>query len=312
MKKAILFSGQGAQYPGMFVALIEKYDYIKKIFSEASDIVGIDLINLCKNGTVEEMSQTQNLQPLILTCDIAAWELLKRNGVSADYFAGYSLGEYAALYASGFISFIDVMELIVVRANAMQTAVPIGVGGMAAVIFSDQSVVDNYFKSLDRKVWISNKNTKGQYSISGITEDLESTCEELKELGVLVKKIPVSVPFHCELLKPAADTIKNKLDQINVNEVSVPIVMNFDGTMETNIREIKDKLYLQSFHTVQWIETLNSLYSSNVTCFVECGPGYTLTNFTRRMRFENVQIHNVENDETLQKTIYEIVGKRRY
>lgn len=309
MKKAILFSGQGAQYPGMFVDLIEKYDYIKEIFFEASDIVGIDLINLCKNGTIEEMSRTQNLQPLILTCDIAAWELLKRNGVSADYLAGYSLGEYAALYASGFISFIDVMKLIVVRANAMQTAVPVGVGGMAAVIFSDQSVVDNYFERLDKKVWISNKNTKGQYSISGIAEDLESACEELKKLGVLVKKVPVSVPFHCELLKPAADTIKNKIEQINVNDVSVPIVMNFDGTMETNIQEIKNKLYLQSFHTVQWIETLDCMYSSNITCFVECGPGHILTNFTRRMRFENVQVYNVENDETLQKTIHEIVGK---
>ncbi len=307
MKKAILFSGQGAQYPGMFVDLIEKYDYVKKIFSDASDIVGIDLINLSKNGIAEEMSLTQNLQPLILTCDIAAWELLKRNGVSADYFAGYSLGEYAALYASEFLSFIDVMKLIVVRANAMQTAVPVGVGGMAAVIFSDQSVVDNYFERLDKKVWISNKNTKGQYSISGTGEDLESVCEDLKKLGIFVKKVPVSVPFHCVLLKPAADIIKNKLDEIGINEVSIPIVMNFDGKTETNIQEIKDKLYFRSFHTVQWIDTLNFLYSRNVTCFIECGPGHTLTNFTRRMRFENVQVHNVENEESLQRTVYEIM-----
>ena len=178
MKKAILFSGQGAQYKGMYVDLIETYNYIYNIFSEASYIVGVDLINMCRNGTAEEIALTQNLQPLILTCDIAAWELLKRSGVKPDYFAGYSLGEYAALYASGFFSFKDVMELVVVRANAMQKAVPIGIGEMAAIIFREPSVVDNYFDNLKKRVWISNKNTKGQYSISGITEEVENACED--------------------------------------------------------------------------------------------------------------------------------------
>ena len=122
-------------------------------------------------------------------------------------------------------------------------------------------------------------------------------------MGVLVKKVPVSVPFHCELLKPAAETIKIKLDQISVNEVSVPIIMNYDGNEETDIQRIKEKLYYQTFNTVQWIDTLSFLYNNDVTCFIECGPGRVLTNFTRRMRFDGIQVFNIENNDTLQKTI---------
>ncbi len=302
MKDAIVFSGQGAQYPGMFVDLIESYDCVKQIFEDASDIIKIDLIDLCRNGTKEQMALTENLQPLVLTCDIAAWEIIKRN-VNADFFAGYSLGEYAALYAAGVISFKDVMELIVVRANAMQSAVPVGKGGMAAVIFSDADVVDSYFENLDKQVWISNRNTNGQYTIAGLADDLGQVSKDLAAKGVIVKQIPVSVPFHCKLLLPAAEVIKEKLDQITINEPNVPIVMNYDGQIETDIQSIKQKMYYQAFNTVQWIDTLKCLNANGVTRFIECGPGHTLTNFVKRMRMQDVVALNVENSSTLEKVL---------
>lgn len=308
MKNAILFSGQGAQYPGMFVELIEKYDFVREIFEDASSIVNINLINLCRSGSKEELSLTENLQPLILACDIASWKLLENERVKADFFAGYSLGEYAALYASGFISFKDVFELITVRAQAMQTSMPVGTGGMAAVIFTDGAVVDNYFVDLDKKVWISNKNTKGQYSIAGLKNDLKDVCADLTKMGVLIKKVPVSVPFHCELLKPAADIILNKLKTIDVHTSSVPIVVNYDGKPETNVVKIKEKVYYQSFNAVQWIDTMSFLYENDVKSFIECGPGHTLSNFARRMRFNDAAIYNVENEVSFQKTIEGMSG----
>ena len=132
----------------------------------------------------------------------------------------------------------------------MQTAVPAGTGGMAAVIFTDGSVVDNYFADLNKKIWISNKNTKGQYSIAGLENDLEDVCANLRKMGVLIKKVSVSVPFHCELLKPAVDIIMKKLEMIDVHASSVPVVMNYDGKPETDAVKIKEKVYYQSFNAV--------------------------------------------------------------
>lgn len=294
MKNAILFAGQGAQYRGMYVELIKQSETVNKTFKNASDITGIDLVRLCEKGSEQELAMTENLQPLVFTCDIASWELLKENNVASDFFAGYSLGEYAALYAAGCCSLAEILELITIRANAMQAAIPVGVGGMSAVIFDDPSVVDEYFNNTKRKVWISNRNTLGQYSIAGLNEDMEYVCSDLKKLGALTKKVPVSVPFHCELLKSAADKIRMKLDSIQVKNASIPVVMNYDGLLEIDADEIKRKVCLQTYSTVQWIKTLNTLKENETTNFIECGPGHTLTNFTKRMRFIDANIFNVE------------------
>ncbi|MGI6256696.1 MAG: ACP S-malonyltransferase [Anaerovoracaceae bacterium] len=303
MKKAVVFPGQGAQKPGMFMDLYESYDVVKTVFDQASQIIGNDLAQLCREGSREEMSLTVNSQPLILACGIAAWELYKMQNGRPEYLAGYSLGEYAALYAAGCISFTDVFKIIKIRAQAMQEAVPRGVGGMAAVIFSDEKKVTDYFHQNHRQVWIANYNTKGQVSIAGKIGDVQIACKELDALGIITKQLPVSAPFHCRLLEDAKIRIAEEIHRVSLMDAAVPVVTNVDGEAETDANAIRRKMVEQVVSPVQWIKTMDYLSDNGVTSFTECGPGHTLSNFIRKMRYGNIHQHNIEDLDSLRKAL---------
>lgn len=306
MKKAVVFPGQGAQKPGMFMELYDNYEVTRRVFDHASEIVGKNLVELCREGSKEELSLTVNSQPLILACGIAAWELYRMQSGNPEYVAGFSLGEYAALYAAGCISFTDVFKIIKVRAQAMQDAVPRGVGGMAAVIYSDEegeSKVADYFDGNDREVWIANYNTKGQVSIAGKLQDVEIACEELGELGIITKQLPVSAPFHCRLLEEARIRMSEEIAKISLNDAMIPVVTNVDGVADTAANIIREKMVEQVVAPVQWIKTMIYLKDNGVTSFTECGPGRTLSNFVRKMRFSDVSYYNIEDLNSLRNAL---------
>lgn len=299
MGKAVLFSGQGAQTPGMFTDMYDKYEKVREVFDRASKIVGFDIEDMCRNGSIEKLSETEICQPVTLACDIAAWELLKEKGFKPDHVAGFSLGEYGALYAAGVLSFEDVFRLIRVRANAMAGALPKGQGAMAVVVFSDPQPVEQYFEDCKYNVSIANYNTKGQYTISGLAPDLESVEKELKERGIMVKRIPTSSAFHTKYMLPATEPLSDEMSKCSFRKPQIPIIMNYDGSNTEDVEEIQKKALLQTSNPVQWIKTLEYLNSQDVSEYYECGPGRTLTGFVKKMRFENVTLININRADNI-------------
>lgn len=304
MKEAVVFPGQGVQKKGMFMDLAAEYDAVKKIFEEASDAAGIDLLELCREGGEEELSLTMNAQPAILACDIAAWELYRQKRGRPEYVAGFSLGEYAALYAAGCISLRDVFRVIAVRAEAMQKAVPVGEGGMAAVLFEEGSrkKIDDYFDKNNKEVWIANYNTKGQITITGKSRDVRQACDELADMNVLTKQLPVSAPFHCPLLDGVEEKLEEVLEKVKISDAMIPVISNLDGLPETKAEILKRKAIKQAVNPVQWIKTMEYMDSQGVSAYTECGPGHTLGNFIKKMKLEGSRccsIHNINSFRNL-------------
>lgn len=297
MKEAVVFPGQGVQKKGMFMDLAAEYDAVKKIFEEASDAAGIDLLELCREGGEEELSLTVNAQPAVLACDIAAWELYRRKRERPAYVAGFSLGEYAALYAAGCISLQDVFRVIAVRAEAMQKAVPVGRGGMAAVLFDEESwkKIDGYFDKNGKSVWIANYSTKGQITITGKSEDVRQACSELADMNVTTKQLPVSAPFHCKLLDGVEEKLEEALDAVKINDGVIPVISNLDGMPETKADILKRKAIKQAVNPVQWIKTMEYMDSQGVSAYTECGPGHTLGNFIKKMKFKDSRQYSINS-----------------
>lgn len=301
MKECVVFSGQGAQKQGMFLDLAEQYDVVKHVFEVAKEITGVDVLKLSEEGDMEVMSLTTNLQPMILACDIATWELCKLKGSKPDFFAGFSLGEYAALYAAGCLSLEDAFRVISVRAKAMQDAVPVGNGCMAAVLFQDEKPILEYFEKNEKQVWIANYNTKGQFSIAGEVNDFEKACEDLTNLGADVRRLAVSAPFHCKMMKPAGDAVEKMLSEIAFCDAKTPVISNYDGKASTSAEELKEKVIKQTYSAVQWIATMELMQAAGVDVYTECGPGRVLTGFAKMMGYENMDRRNVNSVKSYDK-----------
>lgn len=297
MKEAVVFPGQGVQKKGMFTELAAEHDAVKAVFEEASDVTGIDLLELCREGDEEKLNLTMNAQPAVLACDIAAWELYRQKRERPDYVAGFSLGEYAALYAAGCLSLRDVFRVIAVRAEAMQKAVPIGRGGMAAVLFDEGSrkKIDDYFDKNNKSVWIANYNTKGQIAITGKSNDLRLVCDELADMNVITKQLPVSAPFHCKLLEGVEEKLEEVLETVKINDAVIPVISNLDGLPETKAEILKRKAIKQAVNPVQWIKTMEYMDSKGVSVYIECGPGHTLGSFIKKMKFQDSRSYSINS-----------------
>lgn len=292
LKAAAIFPGQGAQKKNMFMHLYDEFDEVKHIFNVASSVLGRDLISIIKNG--DNLNMTENTQPCVLACDIASWELLSKTEVTVDYVAGYSLGEFAALYAAGCVELEDVFRVIDIRSKAMANCCEYGYGAMAAIMckndkLNDVSVLIQQFE----KVWISNINTDDQITVSGEYCAINSFCEKLSNMGVESRIIKVSSPFHCPLMKGALEQISDALNSFDLKKPQIPIVMNLSGKIETDVSKIKENLIQQTIMPVQWKGTMLTLYEENVRHFIECGPGYTLSNFVNKMIFSDIKVSKI-------------------
>lgn len=285
MSFAFVFPGQGSQSVGM-MAPYGDAAVVRETFGEASDALGDDLWAMVADGPAEALTQTVNTQPVMLTAGVAAWRLwIAKGGRKPALVAGHSLGEYSALVASGVIDFKDAVPLVRLRAAAMQEAVPLGTGAMAAILGLDTpSIVAACIEAASGQVVEPvNFNANGQTVIAGHKEAVERAMDACKARGAkMAKALPVSAPFHSSLIRPAADKLASRLAELNFKEPQIPVVNNVDVAIETDPARIKDALIRQAFNPVRWVETIQKMAVLGVLTVVECGPGKVLAGLTKR------------------------------
>jgi [acyl-carrier-protein] S-malonyltransferase len=284
MKFAFFFPGQGSQSVGMMQGL--DMPVIRNTFVEASDILGIDFWRMATESN-EELNQTANTQPLMLTAGIATWRAwLEAGGALPAIMAGHSLGEYTALTAAGTIKFKDALPLVHYRAEVMQNTVAEGVGGMAAILgLDDDTVREVCTEAAHGQVLEAvNLNAPGQVVIAGHKDAVERGMELAKAKGAKrALPLPVSVPSHCALMKPAADELRGYLKDVNLAAAQVPVLHNADIAAYNDAEKIKDALVRQLCSPVRWVETVQTIYTGGVKNSAECGPGRVLTGLTKRI-----------------------------
>lgn len=286
-KFAIVFPGQGSQAIGMLAELGEQYDVIKQTFSEASEVLGYDLWALVQQGPAEDLNQTHHTQPAILAASVAIWRVWQSlNLPLPEVLAGHSLGEYSALVCSGVIDFQQAISLVELRGRLMQEAVPAGTGAMYAIIGLDDEAIANACQQAAQGQIVSpvNFNSPGQVVIAGQKEAVERAGVLCKEAGAKrALPLPVSVPSHCALMKPAAEKLAIALAGLQFNSPSIPVINNVDVLAETDPVKIKDALVRQLYNPVRWTEAVQSISDQGIEKLIEVGPGKVLTGLTKRI-----------------------------
>ena len=286
---AFLFPGQGAQTIGMGKDLAENFSVSKDVFEEVNDALEQDLSSLIWDGDIDTLTLTENAQPALMATSIAAVKALESEGIEfnqASFIAGHSLGEYSALCAAGSLNIHDTAKLLRIRGKAMQDAVPIGIGAMAAILGLDFNTVNKIAKSIgnDQVCQAANDNDPGQVVISGHKEAVEQTIELAKAAGAKrAILLPVSAPFHCALMQPAADAMSEALDGIELESPSVPLVANVKASQEINGSIIKELLIEQVTGSVRWRESIEYISFHGVTDVFEIGAGKALSGMVRRI-----------------------------
>jgi [acyl-carrier-protein] S-malonyltransferase len=285
-KTALVFPGQGSQKAGMLAELAQQFPQITETFAEASAGLDFDLWHIAQSG--ERLDQTEFTQPVLLTASIALWRLwLDLGGVAPVALAGHSLGEYSALVAGGALSLIDGVRLVHLRGQLMQQAVPQGTGSMAAVL----GLTDDQVEALCVKVSAdtgeivdpANYNAPGQVVIAGQTHAVQAVVVLAKEAGGKVINLPVSVPSHCRLMQPAAESLAEVLTATAIKMPNIPVIQNASALIEADLDQIKAALISQLYRPVRWTQTSKTLETLGVSQLVECGPGNVLTNLAKRM-----------------------------
>jgi len=301
--KAFVFPGQGAQYVGMGLEFYKAFDIARKTFDEANDVVGFDLSKLCFEDSSGELKLTANAQPAILTVSVAAFRILsEETDIKADYVAGHSLGEYTALVASGAMEFKDAVSIVRKRGEYMQSAVPLGLGSMAAIVGLQKEEVETICSKVSSNgsiVSAANYNAPGQTVISGNREAVEKASAIAKSKGAKrVVPLAVSAPFHSSLMAPAADNLSKELKRINFSELHLPVVTNLDAQINMDSNKIMDILIEQVKSPVRWYESMKLLYEIGVREFLEIGPGKTLRGLIKRTLSDPI-IYNLEDIKQL-------------
>ena len=286
---ALLFPGQGSQVIGMGSEFYNNFDIVKKIFNQADEVLNYPISKLILKGPEDQLQLTQNTQPAILIVSYSIFQIMKTefgiNFNSFKYFAGHSLGEYSALVCSESLDLKDAIYLLHERGKAMQAAVPVGKGSMIAVLgvkIEEIKNILNSHKNIKGICEIANDNAEGQVIISGDKESIQSLQLFLKEKKIKSIPLKVSAPFHCSLMKPAADQMKKKISNIEFKKPLFKIVNNVTAEIEEENNNIKTLLIDQIFSTVKWRESLIYMSNAGVKNFVEIGPGKTLTGMVKR------------------------------
>ncbi len=310
MKTAFLFPGQGVQYTGMGRELCEHYSQADEIFNEASSALNLDMKKLCFNGPDSELIKTENTQPAVLTTSMAVSSALKAEGIKADIAAGLSLGEYSALVEAGAMSFKDAVKVVRKRGRFMQDAVPMGKGGMVAIMGMDRQEVADIVKEAQPKGIIesANYNYPGQIVVSGEITALEEASRITQRRGGKAVALPVSAPFHCSMLKEAGRKLAVELRNVPVQPFNIPVIANVTADTYSD-RKVKELLIDQVSSAVLWEDTIMRMIQLGVKLFIEVGPGRNLGGFLRKISRKKripIQCYSVEDMRSLHALLREI------
>jgi [acyl-carrier-protein] S-malonyltransferase len=304
-KLAFLFPGQASQYPGMGRELAANHPAARSVFDEADRALGFSVSDLCFNGSEEALKLTANTQPAILTVSVATYRVLAENGVQPAFVAGHSLGEFSALVAAGGLEFADAVRLVRRRGEYMQSAVPEGVGAMAAILgLAPAQVAGICRQAADGQVVApANLNSPEQTVISGHAEAVKRAVELASAGGAKRAVIlPVSAPFHSSLMQPAAERLEADLRATAFHTLRIPLVNNADAEITTSGDEARESLVRQVTLPVRWEESVRELLEQGVNTFVEVGPGRVLTGLLRQID-RSIHVFNVEDEKSLRSTL---------
>jgi len=304
---SVLFPGQGSQSIGMAKNLYDNFDYVKSLFDQADDILKNQISKMILDGPKESLDQTENTQPAIFLVSYSIFKFIKNESnfelKKAKYFAGHSLGEYSALACSESITFEQTIKLLKIRGKAMQSAVPNGQGGMLAVLGEKIENIDEIINSNKDKFqcFIANDNSVGQIVVSGNNKDLDLFSETLKSKNIKNIKLSVSAPFHCALMSPATEIMKNEIMNTEFKTPINEIISNVTAKSTNNPNEIKNLLIKQIENPVRWRESVINMISSNVDKFIEIGPGKVLSGLVKRIdrNMKLIQVNDIEDIKNL-------------
>ena len=298
---SLVFPGQGSQTIGMGKDFFENYDLVKDLFNEADDSLGINLSKMILEGPKDELDLTINTQPAIFLISYSIFQVMKKEFnfdlENAKYFAGHSLGEYSALCAAKYLSFSDTIKLLKIRGEAMQNAVPKGEGGMLAVLGSKVEIIEDLLNENinDFKVQIANDNSEGQIVLSGRNSDIEKLIKVLKSKNIKNIKLPVSAPFHCQLMNKATEIMRTEIQKLNFLDSKNKLISNVTAKEILNKEELKMLLIDQIENRVRWRESVVHMINTGVNHFIEIGPGKVLSGLIKRID-KNVKINTINNE----------------
>tara|TARA_B100000989_G_scaffold154888_1_gene115527 strand:+ start:2571 stop:3497 length:927 start_codon:yes stop_codon:yes gene_type:complete len=302
---SVIFPGQGSQIVGMGKEFFEKFDIVKKLFKDANEALEFDITKLILEGPKENLNLTANTQPAIFLISYSIFKVVKEeyniNLNEAKYFAGHSLGEYSALSCAGYLNFNQTIKILKIRGNAMQNSVPKGVGGMLAVLGSRIYEIEKILKDNEKNfiAQIANDNSDNQIVISGKNKDLDLLAQYLKNVNIKNIKLPVSAPFHCNLMSQATKIMKNEIQKINFNDSNNILISNVTADEILNLEDLKKLLITQIESRVRWRESIINMINKGVNQFIEIGPGKVLSGLIKRIN-KDVKISSINNQSDIE------------
>ncbi|MDA8726777.1 ACP S-malonyltransferase [Candidatus Pelagibacter bacterium] len=297
---SVIFPGQGSQMVGMGKEFYDKFDLVKNLFKEADDTLNFSISKLIFEGPKEELDLTINTQPAIFLISYSIYNVINKEFnidlSKAKYFAGHSLGEYSALSCAGYLNFSETIKILRIRGDAMQNSVPKGQGGMVAVLGSTVEIIEKILKDNEQNLiaQIANDNSEGQIVLSGKTDDLDKLILILKENSIKNIKLPVSAPFHSNLMNKATNIMNDELNKLNFYEGENKLISNVTANEISNTNELKELLVKQIENRVRWRESVINMINSDVNHFIEIGPGKVLSGLVKRISKE-VKIDTINN-----------------
>ena len=301
---SVIFPGQGSQIVGMGKEFYEKFDLVKDLFEKADDTLNFSLSKLIIEGPKEDLDLTINTQPAIFLISYSIFQVVKDefniNLNKAKYFAGHSLGEYSALSCAGYLDFFNTLKILRIRGDAMQNSIPAGKGGMVAVLGSSVEIIE---KILDEnknnfKAYIANDNSEGQIVLSGKNNDLKLLISILKKNLIKSIKLPVSAPFHCNLMNSATKIMTEELNKLSFSNSNNKLISNVTADEITNIHDLKNLLIKQIENRVRWRESIIKMIKNDVNHFIEIGPGKVLSGLIKRIN-KDMLVNTINNEEDI-------------
>ena len=303
---SVIFPGQGSQIVGMGKEFYDKFDFVKKLFKEADEIINFSLSKLILEGPKDELDLTINTQPSIFLISYSIFNVIKNEFNidlgKAKYFAGHSLGEYSALSCAGYLNFSDTLKILRIRGDAMQNSIPKGQGGMVAVLGSSVEIIEKILNDNKDKfiAQIANDNSEGQIVLSGRIKDLDNMISTLKENSIKNIRLPVSAPFHCSLMSNASKIMKEEINKLNFKKSRNKLISNVTAEEISSIEDLKNLLIKQIENRVRWRESVINMIKNDINHFIEIGPGKVLSGLVKRIN-RDVMINTINNQEDIEK-----------